>query len=431
KEVWPAFFKQHRPHPGIVSDLVLTLSKAKEHEHVISCIQSALINGQAQPWMYELLAVAMEQAGRPREDIERVVLSLSDFGNVDYGSVMYSGAYLANFKRHAAALHMYRQGAQMFPERPEPYLLGLKQAQLLKTPEDIAWAGCGILEHYWGNDYEQQHRAALIAVTEAQRKLRQSGNVEQSGEIDKLLIQARTRDMRIRVEWSGEADLDLAVTEPPGTICSFETPETMGGGLHTHDGYGPTPESSYEEYFCPRGYAGDYQLHIVSQGGRIVSNRAVVTVSMAVGTPQEKTERHTVKLDEGEATITVTLPQGRRTQPRRILSLHRGDIAQLEAIVNRTVRSTNNSADVQRVAAEFTESRLNTAMQGRGGAFGFAPVVRVLNEGTSVRAGVVVSPDRRYVRLSINPTFTAIPEVHTFSFIGGGSSAASGAVGNQ
>ncbi|MCA9030556.1 MAG: hypothetical protein KDA66_07085, partial [Planctomycetaceae bacterium] len=49
KEVWPAFFKQHRPHPRIVSDLVLTLSKAKEHEHVISCIQSALINGQAQP----------------------------------------------------------------------------------------------------------------------------------------------------------------------------------------------------------------------------------------------------------------------------------------------------------------------------------------------------------------------------------------------
>ncbi|MEZ5941883.1 MAG: hypothetical protein R3C18_10850 [Planctomycetaceae bacterium] len=431
REVWPAFFKQHRPHPRMVAGLVLQLSEAKEHEHVISCIQSALINGQAQPWMYELLAVSMEQAGRPPEDIERVVLSLTDFGSVDYGSVMYSGAYLANFQRHAASLRMYRQGARMFPERPEPYLLGLKQAQLLKSPEDIAWAGCGILEHYWGADYEKQQRAALIAVAEAQRKLKQQGNEELLSEIGQNLAQARVRDLQVRVEWSGDADLDLVVTEPAGTTCSFESPETVGGGLHTHDGHGPTEEACFEEYVCPRGYSGDYQLHLVNQGGKLVSGRAVVTISSAIGTQFEKTERHTVRLAEGEATLTFNFQQGRRVQPRRTISFHSEAIQQLQAISGRRVRGGSNSADVQRVAAEYSESRLNTALQSRGGAFGFSPVVRVLNEGTSVRAGVVVSPDRRYVRLSINPTFTAIPEVHTFSVIGGGTSTAAGATGNQ
>jgi hypothetical protein len=32
----------------------------------------------------------------------------------------------------------------------------------------------------------------------------------------------------------------------------------------------------------------------------------------------------------------------------------------------------------------------------------------------------VVSPDRRYVRLSLAPTFTAITDVFTFSFAGSG-----------
>jgi hypothetical protein len=76
RDVWSAFFKAHRPTPDIVARIVLKLQSQEEHEHVIGCIQAALIAGQAQPWMYELLAITMEQAGRPKEEIERVVRGL-------------------------------------------------------------------------------------------------------------------------------------------------------------------------------------------------------------------------------------------------------------------------------------------------------------------------------------------------------------------
>ena len=53
------------------------------------------------------------------------------------------------------------------------------------------------------------------------------------------------------------------------------------------------------------------------------------------------------------------------------------------------------------------------------GNVGFAPVITVLPEGTSLWAGAVVSPDRRYVRINAIPFFSSIPEVHTFNFVTG------------
>ncbi len=41
--------------------------------------------------MYEILAVTMEAAGRPQEDVDRVILSVADFGNASYDTMMYSG----------------------------------------------------------------------------------------------------------------------------------------------------------------------------------------------------------------------------------------------------------------------------------------------------------------------------------------------------
>jgi len=46
------------------------------------------------------------------------------------------------------------------------------------------------------------------------------------------------------------------------------------------------------------------------------------------------------------------------------------------------------------------------------------PVVVVLNEGTSLSVQAVVSPDRRFVRLSLVPFFSTIGDVDTFTFTG-------------
>ena len=57
-------------------------------------------------------------------------------------------------------------------------------------------------------------------------------------------------------------------------------------------------------------------------------------------------------------------------------------------------------------------------------AVGFTPQIEIINEGVSMTVTAVISADRRYVRLAVVPTFTAITDVFTFSFQSGGGGAA-------
>src|SRR5262249_1374926 len=49
---------------------------------------------------------------------------------------------------------------------------------------------------------------------------------------------------------------------------------------------------------------------------------------------------------------------------------------------------------------------------------GFQPQITVLPEGVQMTVQAVISADRRYVRLTVIPSFTAITDVQQFSFIG-------------
>src|SRR5205814_4084194 len=53
---------------------------------------------------------------------------------------------------------------------------------------------------------------------------------------------------------------------------------------------------------------------------------------------------------------------------------------------------------------------------------GFQPQITVLPEGVMMFVLAVISADRRYVRLTVIPSFTAITDVQSFSFISGAAS---------
>jgi len=50
---------------------------------------------------------------------------------------------------------------------------------------------------------------------------------------------------------------------------------------------------------------------------------------------------------------------------------------------------------------------------------GFAPVITVLPEGASLAASAVVSPDRRYVRVTATPFFSGVTALRTFNYYTG------------
>ena len=417
---WAEFFREYRPYPIRLRQWIMSLHQQKHHKTVIHCLRAALIEGQAQPWMYEVLALSMEIENYPKEDVQRVVLSLSDFGAVTFENLMYSAAYLTRFDRKLAALNLYRQSSGMSAERHEPYVLGLKLAAEVGSEDDVLWAATGILQHYWGNDFAQKHREAENAILDRIRKQKLAGMQEAAEVLESQLKQAQSRDLSIRVDWSGTADLDLEVEEPPGSVCSQATPLTIAGGIFLHDGAGPTPENCYESYVCPRGVTGPYRIRVSNAFGKVVGNRAVVTVLKHSGLPEERQEIRTVVLDDqGVGTFTIDLSDGRRTQPRDVSQLRPFDPLPFADPVARPVdkHMARKTEHDKQVLQEFSAEQLQPSR--RAGAVGFAPVVQTIPEGNALSAQAVVSPDRRYVRLSLRPTMTNVTDVFTFSFLNG------------
>lgn len=376
--------------------------------------------------MYEVLALSMEIAGRPQTEVQRVLLSLTDFGNANFESMMYSAAYLNRFDRNETALKLYRQASRMIPERPEPYILGLKLARKRGATDDILWAAAGILEYGWTKNHESIHRDAENAALEAARRLQQQHDEQGLAAFQERISAAKRRDLMITLTWNGAADLDLIVEEPGGTVCSFESPDSPGGGIHLKDGYGPNVDNCREVYVCPQGLTGDYRLRIRRAWGEVVGRRAQLTITQHAGTPHAKTTRQTVVIEAEDAVVPISLESGRRTKPRDVATSR---IDPLSALAPPPPARLRRPERIQLTAHEraardrFDASRENSARRAgetpTTGAVGFQSVITTVPDGSFLQVNPVISADRRYVRVAVNPVFTSLTDVFTFSFING------------
>jgi len=398
---------------------VLQLHVAGQHEHVIAAVEAALIHGQAQPWMYEVLALSMKVAGRPKDEIERVLLSRVDFTAADVDSMLFSAAYLTRFGGEMLALRLYRQASRLAPTRHEPYVLGLRLARKRKDYDAIGWAAAGIVTSVWTADHKQKHREAEDAALEAEQKLREAGQADRADQLQAAMAAARVRDLIVRLTWAGVGDLDVVVEEPPGTVCSFENPQSRGGGVLVHDGYGPDQDNCYEEYICPRGVPGNYRLRIKHVWGNIVGRRAQLEVIRYRGTPHETVRKYPIVFDRREKVIRLALKQGRRTELAPVIRRHSGAKLSQRTPSRRTLVQMVGrlNPDERQAGRRFGASRQQ--FNGAGNV-GFRPVITVLSEGVTNNAMAVISGDRRYVRITVAPAFTALTDVFTFSFVNNG-----------
>lgn len=434
QDVWEDYFRKRKPAPSIVSNLVLKLHNAHRHEHVIAVIEAALRNGQSQPWMYDVLALTMEIAGRPKPEVERVLLSKIDFTAADVPSMIYSAAYLTRFDREGRALQLYQQASQLEPTRPEPYVMGLKLARRTKDYKAVAWAAPGVLSYAWTKDHEQLHRQAEDAAREAIEALQKQGDDEAAEELKQAMREARQRDLILKLTWAGNGDLDLVVEEPLGTICSLKTPRTRSGGILTRDGFGPKAENCFEEYVCAFAVPGDYRVTIRHIAGNIVGKRAVLAIIRRAGSSKETVEKRAVVLDGIDTIVPVPLEHGRREK----LAAHappRGRALQAELPRKETGSLLQKvgplDAEAREAGLRFQLARpqpVGVAPVVGPGAVGYQPIIAILSEGATLSAMAVISADRRYVRLSLSPVFSTLTDVFTFSFqsAGGGTPAGGG-----
>lgn len=428
-EFWFKRFAAKKYRSSDVIRLVESLHADSKHDHVVAVMLAAMANGQSQAWMYDVLPLSMKLAGRSEKEIERALLSRVDFTTTDVSSLLYSAAVLTRLDGRKLALGLYRQAAKLDPTRPEPYVMGLKLAREQHDIDAIEWACSGILAHVWTKDFKARHQLAEDAAEEATQELIKSGQKERLARFRAAIADARRRDLRVRIEWSGTGDLELSVKEPLGTMCSVAVPKTASGGLHIHDGFGPTPENCYEEYVCVQAASGEYQLQIDFLAGRIVGKRCLVTITSHGGTRLEKTSRQAVQLDGPNVKVKFRLENGRRK--------HLGPVPKQTSEPRGATQTTRQEliARVRRVGggppAEENAVRDDAGQGGvrqtsfgvPTGAFtagvGFQPVIGLIGEGVSLTANAVVSADRRFVRISVAPFFNTLREIQTFSFQGG------------
>ena len=400
------------------------LAKVQEVVHVL---QAALRHGFAQPWMYEALGLAMRTVQAPAEEIERAIMSAVDFSRSPE-DVLWVASYLAANGFDQRAIQLFQDVAASQNFRPEPYIHGLAAAQRLNDIEGLRWACEGILSHAWPREHHAIERKAKRVAMATLKQLREDGQQERASQFESVLNRALVRDCVVKVTWTGDADIDVMVEEPGGTICSLRNPRTTSGGVilgDTSARAGVTPVRGYSEtYVCSKAFAGQYQVFLRRIWGKVTAGKVTIDIYTNYRTKGQNHLHRQLEIGDKDAIVTFELDKGRRAEPLEEVQLAR--VVQDQEAVGRAIAAQMLSNLDNSLASEAYQREMRLAKRDgrlrRGrprGQSGFRPVLTVLPSGSMFFTSAVISADRRYVRVTPMPMFSSITDVFTFNFASG------------
>ena len=425
---WKELFSKQFVAPGDVRATVRKLTKDEQPKEVIAVIMAAIDNGQLQGWMYEALVLAMEIAGEPQNQIERALMSGIDLSG-DPDDVLMAANYMAANGMEARALKVLRSFARANPTRYEPFVLGLKVAKRINDIDGQMWASVGILGQEWPQHSEVVSEATYVAKG-ILKTLADEGKTEQLADYKQRLNESQERDCVVRIRWTGDADLDLLVYEPGGTVCSRLKKRTTSGGIMLGDRFSPDKNHSgeiAETYVLPKGFAGNYQLVINRVWGDVTSGKATVTiVNHYRSKEKQRSLTRQVKLDKTGAIVNFTLDQGRRTENLADHEIKNYVREQMAASRNTLMAQLSQNRS-SKAASEFFGGQfaINGQILPNNGlalnnqqAVGNRPEITEISEGANLQNASASTADRLYVLTSVAPQFQQITEVSTFNILG-------------
>ncbi len=446
---WDAFFAarkelspRRRAYLGKeIHATVKQLVEKKQFGQIEELILAALRHGHLQPWMYEALALAMRAEHRSPQDIERAMMSLADLANSPQ-QMMKTANYLAKMKYDRPAFELYRSLTVLNPYGQEAYALALKIARRLDDPELLRWATLGVLRQAWPAEFREVEVDADRAARALIRRYERAGRSDLAKTFRKELAQAKERDCEVIVTWTGDADIDLLVLEPSGTICSLHNPMTTSGGVLVEDSFsGGAQDAKHEyreRYVCAQAFSGEYNLLIRRLWGKVTADTVTVEIRLRGQAPI----RRQVRLKGSDAIGVMRVEQGRRevlideemvAAARRATANWQRTEADEKAVYDQIRRSESHSHAESMASADDnrTRERRRQLRRRRRGAVGYRVTPTILPEGTALSATGVVSGDRRYVRITAFPFFSGIGDVTVFDVSGGQTPGAGGGSGGS
>ena len=408
-------------------------ASAQEHiNEIVTIIRASLRRGFAQPWMYEALALSMGMNEAPDVDVERALMSAVDFGG-SHEDILHAAMYMARMGFDRRALDLFQDISVERPVWPEPYVNGLAAAKRLEDIEGIKWACVGVLSQAWPREHRRVYENALRTAKVTLNQLRQENRDEEAEAFTTALNQSLVRDCFVKVTWTGDADIDILVEEPAGTVCSFQNARTIAGGVLLGDSFSrPGQASSHgtsEVYVCPQAFAGEYRMLLRRVWGKVAAGKVTVDVYTNYRGENETRVRRQIPLSERDAVVIFEIDEGRRMDALDDVAV---ETVTRKHAVNRTMlaqqlKHLEHSSASQSYLAGNAKQNGKASRNGAPGGLnaakgdpgGFFPIVTLIPEGTFAFVTAVVSADRRYVRITPMPFFTGIGEVFTYNINSG------------
>jgi hypothetical protein len=310
----------------------------------------------------------------------------------------------------------------------------------------------GILSQAWPKDQASVWQAGVGVADEVLAKLTAEKRTQEVEAFRAELDKAVERDCAVIVNYTGDAQLDLVVLEPTGSVCSYRAPRTKAGGMLLGDSITQTNTDNgggkSEVYVCPKGFDGTYKIAIRRVFGNVATGKVHVKVITHYRSKNCLSMEKTIPLVKDEAQVAFDLKDGRRKEAiadQQIANAAAGQM-QLNAIqaqVGAQVLAQQIDSSVSQGAMGSLGNSLNGGLNGLGGlgglgnfpfnrgAVGYMPKITQYPEGAFMMATAVVSADRRYVRVSPSPMFSGIGQVNTFNSFTGESGTSNGGTGGQ
>jgi hypothetical protein len=153
--------------------------------------------------------------------------------------------------------------------------------------------------------------------------------------------------------------------------------------------------------------------------GEVAAGKVTVDVYRHFGSDEAEHERQQIDLKEQDAMVVFELDTGRRAEPLEEAQLA-GAIERQQQVSQAVLAQQIESGNDPSIIAQSELLRRRRALGGigLGGAVGYQPILTVLPTGAQMIAQGVISADRRYVRISVGPTFSVVGDVSTFTFAG-------------
>ena len=421
KTMWSNAIDWTVTDPGLIVATAEFLMDFEEFGAAAEVLKGNLRKGLAtDEWAHEALAIALQSAGGSNPiEVERAAVSAIDLDPTSAKAYLKAAKAEANLKNHNQAVVFCKRAAACSPDDPTPYANALAYAEFATDVKSdaVMWAADNLLKRDWsttdGIDYHKQTNALLPKL---EAKLKAAG--QNTAMLTKAITEQNQRDLVIELLWQGNADLDLVVVEPVGSVCSATSKRTTGGGVLKADILEQQNDRS-ELYTAASAFTGTYMVSVKQAFGKPIGGKATIKITKFKGTSQERVrDLLDVPLVEVPSRIAVHLEGGSRTTL--------ADVA--EEVVSMDLRN------------ETTGTTLTGGASGMGGGFGTAgsvmsapststgstvPVVTAPTEmrmpgvsaGTAdIRATYKMNPDRKSFSVTVNPVFSgkgdiAMPKV--------------------